>query len=220
MAWFGKKKPPKNDTPIDQVRSMRDQGIDNNRIIQTLQRDGYTSAKIFEAMNQVDMMPKYEQPNPEQTDMPPENVQASTEATPSPMYTQPDYGQTTFRQPPEQPLNIPPYQDKSLEVEEIVESVIEEKWEDIAKDIQKVVEWKNATEAKINAIENNFASLKADFDKLHQAVIGKIGEYDKNILNVGAEVKAMEKVFSKVLPVFTEKVNQLSDAADKIKKQG
>jgi len=52
--------------------------------------------------------------------------------------------------------------------------------------------------------------MQQSFDKLHQAIIGKIAEYDKNILNVGTEIKAMEKVFQKVLPTFTENVNELS----------
>jgi len=59
--------------------------------------------------------------------------------------------------------------------------------------------------------------MKDQFDELHKAVIGKIGEYDKNILNVGAEVKAMEKVFSNVLPVFVNNVKQLNDITKKFK---
>lgn len=226
MAWFKKKEPPKTDIPVNQVRSMRDQDIDDNRIIQTLQRDGYSSSKIFEAMNQVDSTPYFEQPNPEapQQQSQPEAAAVAPEtpgAVPaqSQVFSRPDYSQTGFKQPMEQPMNVPPYTQKSPEVEEIVESVIEEKWEEIVKDISKVVEWKNVTESKVNTLENDFTNLKEEFDRLHQAVIGKIGEYDKNILNVGAEIKAMEKVFSKVLPVFTEKVNQLADVADSIKKK-
>jgi len=47
MALFGDKKPAKTDIPISQVVSMRKQGIDNNRIIQSLQREGYSSSQIF-----------------------------------------------------------------------------------------------------------------------------------------------------------------------------
>ena len=104
------------------------------------------------------------------------------------------------------------------EVEELIESVIEEKWEELSKDITKIVEWKNEVETKISKLEQRFESLKDDFDKLHQAIIGKIGEYDKNILEVGAEVKAMEKVFSKVLPLFTENVSELARITQGLKK--
>lgn len=224
MALFGKKKPSKDETPLSQVMSMRDQGMDNNRIIQTLQRDGYSSSQIFEAMNQADrpevnVPPADAAENPNQSgepEGPSQQEQASSSEEPN---FQPNYSKTVFRQPQEMPANIPQYQEKSPETEELIESIIEEKWKDIAKDINKVVEWKNRTEQKISLIEQEFSDLKTNFDKLHQAVLGKIGEYDKNILNVGAEVKAMEKVFSKVLPVFTEKVNDLSKVADAMKQK-
>ena len=44
-----------------------------------------------------------------------------------------------------------------------------------------------------------------------------MGEYDKHIMEVGSEIKAMEKVFSKVLPTFTENVNELNNITKKIK---
>ena len=47
------------------------------------------------------------------------------------------------------------------------------------------------------------ADLKSDFDGLHKAILGKIGEYDKNLVNIGTDIKAMEKVFQKVIPILT-----------------
>jgi prefoldin subunit 5 len=99
-----------------------------------------------------------------------------------------------------------------------VESIIEEKWDDLAKDINKIVEWKGEVESKLAKLEQRLDSIQDNFDKLHQAVIGKVGDYDKNILEVGAEVKAMEKVFSKVLPLFTENVSELSRVVQALKK--
>ncbi|HIH24741.1 TPA: hypothetical protein HA251_06940 [Candidatus Woesearchaeota archaeon] len=85
-------------------------------------------------------------------------------------------------------------------------------------DINKVISWKESTEARITKLEQQMNDLKDQFDKLHQAVIGKVGEYDQHILEVGAEVKAMEKVFSKVLPVFTDNVAELSRITDTMKR--
>ena len=39
--------------------------------------------------------------------------------------------------------------------------------------------------------------------------MGKISQYDSNITDVGTEIKAMEKVFQKILPNLTENVNKL-----------
>lgn len=102
----------------------------------------------------------------------------------------------------------------------MVEAIIDEKWNELVKDINMIVEWKNQAQNTIVSIEQQFKDLKDQFDKLHEALIAKIGEYDKNILDVGAEVKAMEKVFSKVLPVFTQNVAELSKITRTMKGEG
>ncbi len=201
MALFNK-----SELPVDQVKAMRARGFDNNQIVQALQRNGYSSTQIFDALNQADLVS-------------------------GAMIAQ---GATSFvgGQPPVPP---DPYQDSvpefsgeaggggidvnSEEVEELVESVIEEKWDELAKDINKVIEWRNDVEARMIKFDQKLESLREEYDKLHQALIGKIGEYDRHILEVGAEIKAMEKVFAKVLPVFTENVNELSRITQVMRKK-
>ena len=102
--------------------------------------------------------------------------------------------------------------------EELIEAIIDEKWNELIKDVTTIIEWKNITESKIKLLEQQIDTMKNDFDKLHQAVLGKVGDYDQHILDVGAEIKAMEKVFAKVLPVFTENVSELSRITDDLKK--
>ena len=58
-------------------------------------------------------------------------------------------------------------------------------------------------------IKQEIKDIRENFNQLHSSIIGKINEYDKNIIDVGTEVKAMEKVFEKVLPTFTENVSEL-----------
>jgi len=188
-----------NDLPTDQIKAMRARGFDNNQIVQALQRNGYSSTQIFDALNQADLMPVGGIPEP-----------------PSFMQGQPMQAQESVRD------NSPAGGDTGVtaeEIEELVESIIEEKWDELAKDVTKIVEWKNDVESKFAKMDQRLESLKDDFDKLHQALIGKIGDYDKNILEVGSEIKAMEKVFSKVLPVFTENVNELNRITQTLKKK-
>lgn len=201
MALFNKP----SDLPVDQIKAMRSRGFDNNQIVQALQRNGYSSTQIFDALNQADLVSGAGLPSEPDSFMP---------SQPPP--------------PPGGGMDQEPMQDygggssggvSNEEVEELVESIIEEKWDELSKDISKIVEWKNEVESKIAKLEQRFDSLKSDFDKLHQAIIGKIGDYDKNILEVGAEIKAMEKVFSKVLPVFTENVNELNRITQTLKKK-
>ncbi len=101
--------------------------------------------------------------------------------------------------------------------EELIEAIIDEKWNELVKDITKIIEWKSAAENRLGGMEQKLADLQNSFDKLQQAIIGKIGDYDKHILDVGAEIQAMEKVFSKVLPVFTQNVSELARITDDLK---
>ena len=60
--------------------------------------------------------------------------------------------------------------------------------------------------------------MAASINSLNRSMMGKISEYDKNISNVGTEIKAMEKVFEKVLPSLTENVNKLERMSKSAKK--
>lgn len=179
------------DIPLAHIQEMKQQGQTNNQIIQTLQRQGYTSTQIFDALSQSAVQPAATLP-----------LNSAAAARP--------------RMDP--PMMRPPSFDQGSDTEEMIETIIDEKWNDLMADINKVIAWKDATEARIGKMEQQMTDLKDSFDKLQQAVVGKVGEYDQHILEVGAEVKAMEKVFSKVLPVFTDNVGELSRIADSMKK--
>lgn len=101
--------------------------------------------------------------------------------------------------------------------EELIEAIIDEKWNELLKDVNKIIEWKNQTETRVTSIEQEIKDMKDQFDKLHQGLLGKIGEYDKHIVDIGTEIQAMEKVFAKVLPVFTQNVSELTRITDDLK---
>ena len=191
--------------PTDRIITMRQQGYSNNQIIDVLQREGFKSDQIFDAINQADLKG---------------NVQP----------TQPGFDQPDFENPMGQPQNPdelpqPPSPEGGDEhsiterehIEELVEVIIDEKWNELVKDINKIIEWKEKVQGDISEILQSIETIKHDFDTLHKGVLGKIEEYDQNIVKVGTEIKAMEHVFSKVLPMFTENVHELSRITKHIK---
>lgn len=205
-------------SPINEIMQMKQQGLSNNQIIQNLQREGYTNTQIFDAMNQADTKMAVEGIQPSVLDP----NQAEQPAQSHGMFTQPPPDVNMPSNAAVQELNTP-VQSTSLptddvRVEELVEAIIEEKWAELVKDVNKIVEWKNKMESKISEMEINLNNLKESFSDLNKAIIGKVNDYDKHILEIGSDIKAMEKVFSKVLPGFTENVNELSRIADKMKK--
>jgi hypothetical protein len=197
------------DIPLNQVISMKQQGYSNNQIIQTLQRDGYNSAQIFDAISQSEMA----------SGMPIENDQLNPQ-TQQLGQQLPPIPQSMPQMSPMSPM-MPQMSLGGLQTspEELVEAIIEEKWNDLVKDINKVIEWKQKADAKIVAMEQQVLDLQSQFDKLHQAIIGKVGDYDKHILEVGTQLQAMEKVFGKVLPTFIDNVSELSAITQRVKNE-
>jgi hypothetical protein len=111
--------------------------------------------------------------------------------------------------PMEQAAPMPAPGGSREEIEEIAEAIVEEKWREKEIEITKIMEWKEQVTAHLTQLRQQVIDLKASFDSLHKGMLGKITEYDENLTNVGTEIKAMEKVFSKVLPSLTDSVNKL-----------
>lgn len=200
-----------NNIPVDAVQSYRQQGLTNDQIVQALQRDGYTSEQIYEAVNQADIKGSIETVPPGQLEPMGalENPMPDQYAQPYPQQMPPPMGMGG--------MGMPGFGGKGERTEEIVEAIINERWEELTKNINKIVEWKDKTDARIAKIEQSVTDVRAEFDRLHQGVVGKVSEYDKNIVNVGTEIKAMEKVFQKILPTLTENVNELSMVTKQLK---
>ncbi len=228
MALFAKKRDEipgidsqpsqSNLTPAQSINNMRDQGFSNNQIVQNMQRDGMNMGDINNAMNQASMVPG-QQNGPYPGQLQPQPPQAAPAA---PMQGAPGQAQPDMGMPPPMPSGQPMQgvDDTSLnnmQFEELAESIIEEKWNELMKNVNKIIEWKNQMDSRFVQVEQRFNDLQHNFDELHKALIAKVNEYDQNILNVGSQVKAMEKVFSKVLPTFTETVSELGRITNYVK---
>ena len=115
LFGFGKKKEAEEmqeaqGNPIDQVMVMRQRGMGNDQIIQELERQGYNSSQIFDALNQASLMG----PNP--------GIDQSQN------FPQQDFSQEQFM-PSQQPMEQQPQQpqiDKD-QIEEVAEAIIDEK---------------------------------------------------------------------------------------------
>src|SRR3989344_6487668 len=128
--------------------------------------------------------------------------------------------QTEVRKNPEPfepPHDTPSQKQQHPESEIIVEQLIEEKWHELQKELAKTNEWKDSMTSRMDKIEQSMADMRADLDGLHKAIVARIGEYDKTLLDVGTEIKAMEKVFQKVLPELTGNIQELSRITKNVK---
>lgn len=173
--------PPAYASPVDQVLGMQGQGLTNNQIVQALQRQGYDTATIMDALSQADAKHGVEPFAP----VPHEEMPV-----------------------PQQQPQAPPQRSEAFE--EIAEHIVDEKWQEFTKEIGKIAEWRDSVNSRLDRLEQSVMDMKGDLENLHRGILTKIGDYDKNLLDVGTEIKAMEKVFQKVLPTLTENVAELS----------
>jgi hypothetical protein len=99
------------------------------------------------------------------------------------------------------------YADK---LDEIAEAIIDEKWKEMKGYIEKMVEWKSKVESRILKIESENKMLRDELIALQKGMMDKVQTYDRHITDVATEIKAMERVFQKIIPSLTENVTELS----------
>ena len=113
---------------VDRIQGMKSQGLSNNQIIKALQGEGYKSSEIFDALNQVSIQPT----GPGAT-------------TPQPL-NKPQPAVQDMAQPP-----LPAAFGASDE--ELIEAIIDEKWNDLLEDINRIIAWKDRTTQRIDQFD-------------------------------------------------------------------
>ena len=190
--------PDKKASPVSEVLQLRQQGLTDDIVVDELSQQGYTQQQISEAIAQAD-----------------QSAAAASESYPS-------SGQMPMMQQ-EMPSQQPSYQEDMgniyERIQEIAESMIDEKWDDLITEVKKIIEWKNKNEEKQNKLQNDVDKLKEDFKTLQGAVLGKLEDYDTRMQDVGTELKAVGKVFKDVIPTFVDNVKELSSVKEELKKR-
>ncbi len=103
-------------------------------------------------------------------------------------------------------------------MEQIAESLIDEKWEDLIAEVKKILAWKEQVEESQRKMQSALEKLQEDFKTLHQGVLGQLEQYDGRMQEVGTELKAVGKVFKDVIPQFVENVKELKGITEKARK--
>lgn len=192
--------------PVNDVLQLRTQGLTDNLIVEELKSKGYNQQQINVALSQADSSAMGMDTGSDQ-DFP-----APTASNSRSNYS--GYSQPQMPSVPQSAEESNIYE----RIEEIAESMIDEKWDELIAEVKKIVEWKEKIEEKQAKIISDVEKLKEDFTVLHQGVLGKLEDYDSRMMEVGTELKAVGKVFKDVVPQFVENVKELRDVTSKIKK--
>src|SRR3989344_829777 len=176
------------EVPLSQVMTMQQQGLSNSQIIQMLQRQGYQPTQIYDALAQSEAKQQIEPMPAVPGESAPKKEEQASEKT------------------ADHPTS-----------EALVEQIIDEKWHELQKELAKMNEWKELLTSRVDKIEQTVTDMRTDLTGLHNAIVARIGEYDKTLMDVGTEIKAMEKVFQKVLPEITGNIQELSRITKTVK---
>ncbi|HIH13836.1 MAG TPA: hypothetical protein HA224_01130 [Nanoarchaeota archaeon] len=185
----------------DAVAQMRAQGMQNQDIVNSMRAQGYPSTDILSGMQAQQMR-----------QAPPPPIQYP--ALP-PMPAAPP--------PPTRPVIGPSKEDVvtllTEDIQQIAESIIEEKWAKAKKDFVDVDKFKEDVDDRLGKIEELISGLQQRMDGLEKSIFGKVEEYGKGMSDVSTELKAMQRVFSTILPQFTSNIKELQGFVDDKKKK-
>ena len=120
---------------------------------------------------------------------------------------------------PQQPVSLGYNPTAIDEVEELVESVVEEKWRSFMESFGDIALWKERTRIDLAAVKQELIRIQTRFDNLQKAVLGRIQTYDKNITEVTSEIKALEQVFERILNPLTSNIKELDKITKELKKR-
>lgn len=230
---------------LEQINQMKEQGFSDEQIIKNLQDQGISPRQINEALDQSQvkaavfpansgmesMQPSVMQPPPDQGPLPysiPEQIQSTMQrgAQTQEIQTMQEPAQTSeygYEQYPQyagypQYQQYPQYEYPSTDTEtmtDIAQQAIDEKLEKVNKQIQNLEKIKTEIKGRILDIDARLTRIEKTIDLLQTSILGKIGEYWKNVSDLKDEMQATQDSFSKILNPLSEqmeKIRQISGA--------
>lgn len=157
--------------------------------------------------NPLDELDQFEMPSPEA----PTTQTPSPEVPEPPSYSAPSYPAPSIEPSIQQPQVSTDY------IQQIAEEVVEEKWDDLMSKVGDIRLWKDKIDGDITAIKQEIMRTQNHFANLQKAVLGKVSEYNENIININTEMKSLEKVFEKIIQPLTNNIKELNKITNKLK---
>lgn len=183
---------------------MQQEGFSPSQISDTLSED-YSQQDIDDALTQANIKKTISQ----------EDLDELSQEAPSPGM------QRSFQPQYEQPSILPRQEfssrDIKEQIQELVESVVDEKWDDMIAKLGNISLWRETVKNDVLAIKQEIVRIESRLENLQNSVLGKVSDYNKNIKDMGSELKAIEQVLKNILQPLTTNVKELSKITEKLK---
>lgn len=104
-------------------------------------------------------------------------------------------------------------------IEEIAESIVNEKWEDLMSSVGNIAIWKEKVQTDIRSIKQELVRVEERFENLQRAILGRVEDYNRTMSSVGTEMKALEGVLERVLQPLASNIKELTRITEELKKK-
>ncbi|PIN93005.1 hypothetical protein COU54_04605 [Candidatus Pacearchaeota archaeon CG10_big_fil_rev_8_21_14_0_10_31_24] len=114
---------------------------------------------------------------------------------------------TQYQEPTNYQQNAPQqqynYQDTSYSpgtdtIAEISEQIVNEKLHNLKQDIEKIIDFKNSIDSKIEHLDERLKRIEKILDKLQLSILQKVGEYMSNVSDLKTELQETQKSFNAI----------------------
>lgn len=172
---------------LDVILEMQSQGLGEEEITENLRQQGFSAREIQEALSQLQVR---------------EAVSQEYSGMEAPQPGEETSGGYDYQQ------SYPPYAAPSVSsemVSEIVEQVVAEKFSGLNKTVSSLSLLKSSFEEQLKSFEARIRKIEENMDSLQKAILGKIGEYGKDMKSIHQEMNMMQESFSKALNPLMDK---------------
>jgi hypothetical protein len=213
--------------PVDLVQKYSSQGMSEQQIVSRLMNEGFDEARINRAL-QIALRETVRAPPPREEvagpvpmgerqpfGYPPERVVPPTEAALVRYEEAPQTRMTFEKQEPEQ-FQVPELGE--ITVEEIVEGVVSEKWEEFEDRLGNFEKKDIQIQGQIDDLRKKIDEINKSMRDREQTLLSKLGEVGESMDTIQGRIGSIEKVFKDFLPELTENIKVMSEIVEKHKK--
>ena len=202
-----------NNIPIERISELQSQGFSDSQIYENLKKEGYSSVQIDDAITQSKLG------SPELEEAPEPGLKHSLLDEPEQTETRNTQQSTNYNYSETQGDGFQSSRGNLDDVEALIESIIEEKWKNTIQRFGNLDIWKEKVKTDVISIKQELIRLEHRFDNIEKAILGKISQYDRNIVNIGNEMKVLEQVFQKIINPLTTNIKELSRITKELKEK-
>ena len=106
----------------------------------------------------------------------------------------------------------------SERMQEIVEAIVKEKWDELTSSVGNLATWKEKMTNDVISVKQEVIRINERFENLQNAILGRVREYDEGMRGVHTEMKALEKVFEKIVEPLSTNIKELGRLVQDMKK--